>query len=109
MLRHARGYAVATKRHDPRTIQDCLGHWDPKHTAFDNPNRGPAVWEPVASNGMSETRKPAEWSLLETGTLVRFRVVDTHLELGPDLKQFGVRADLLFEGDDGADPAEIAE
>ena len=64
MLRHARGYAVATKRHDPRTIQDCLGHWDPKHTAFDNPNRGPAVWEPVASNGMSETRKPAEWSLL---------------------------------------------
>jgi len=62
----------------------------------------------VASNGMSEPRKPVEWSLLETGTLVGFRVVDTHLELGPE--QFGVRADLVFEGDDdSADPAEIAE
>ena len=58
---------------------------------------------------MSETRKPVEWSLLETGTLVGFRVVDTHLERGPDPEQFGVRAELVFEGDDGADPAEIAE
>ena len=59
---------------------------------------------------MSDTQQPAERSLLETGTLVGFRVVDTHLELGPDPEQFGVRADLVFEGDDdSADPAEIAE
>ena len=30
---------------------------------------------------MSETRKPATQSLLEIGTLVLFRVVDTHTEL----------------------------
>ena len=107
-IRHACGDAVATQRHDPRTIQDYLGHRDPQPTAFDNPNRRQAVREPVALNGMSETRKPAEWSLLETGTLVGFRVVDTHLERGPDPEQFGVRAELVFEGDDGADPAEIA-
>ena len=59
---------------------------------------------------MSDTQQPAERSLLETGTLVGFRVVDTHLELGPDPEQFGIWADLVFEGDDdSADPAEIAE
>jgi hypothetical protein len=58
---------------------------------------------------MSDTQQPAERSLLETGTRVEFRVVDTHLELGPDPEQFGVRAELVFEGNDGADPAEIAE
>lgn len=34
MLRHACGYALANKGHDLRTIQDYLGHWDPKHTAI---------------------------------------------------------------------------
>jgi hypothetical protein len=59
---------------------------------------------------MSDTQKPAERSLLETGTLVEFRVVESHLELGPDPEQFGIRVELMFEGDDdGADPAEIAE
>ena len=33
MLRHACGYALANQGHDLRTIQDYLGHRDPKHTA----------------------------------------------------------------------------
>jgi type 1 fimbriae regulatory protein FimB len=34
MLRHTCGYALANKGHDLRTIQDYLGHRDPKHTAI---------------------------------------------------------------------------
>ena len=34
MLRHACGYALANKGHVLRTIQDYLGHRDPKHTAI---------------------------------------------------------------------------
>ncbi len=34
MLRHACGYVLANKGHDLRTIQDYLGHRDPKHTAI---------------------------------------------------------------------------
>jgi len=34
MLRHAWAYALANKGHDLRTIQDYLGHRDPKHTAI---------------------------------------------------------------------------
>ena len=59
---------------------------------------------------MSETRKPATQSLLEIGTLVLFRVIDTHTELSPDKENVFVRADLVFKGDDeDTDPSEIAE
>ncbi len=59
---------------------------------------------------MSENRKSAEQGLLETGTLVLFRVVDTHTELSPDKENVFVRADLVFEGDDqDIEPAEIVE
>ena len=59
---------------------------------------------------MSETRKPAAQSLLETGTLVLFRVVDTHTELSPDKENVYVRADLVFEGDDDeTEPRQIVE
>ena len=59
---------------------------------------------------MSETRKPAAQSLLETGTLVLFRVADTHTELSPDKENVYVRADLVFEGDDEeTEPWEIVE
>jgi len=34
MPRHACGYALANKKHDLRTIQDCRGHRAPKHTAI---------------------------------------------------------------------------
>jgi hypothetical protein len=68
------------------------------------------VRESVVLSFMSETRKPAERSLLETGTLVRFRVLDTQTELGPDQENVCVRANLVFEGDDdGVDPADIVE
>jgi type 1 fimbriae regulatory protein FimB len=33
MLRHSRGYYLADKDTDLRTMQDYLGHRDPKHTA----------------------------------------------------------------------------
>jgi hypothetical protein len=59
---------------------------------------------------MSETRKPATESLLEIGTLVLFRVVDTHTELSPDKENVFVRAELAFEDDDeDTDPSEIVE
>jgi hypothetical protein len=59
---------------------------------------------------MSETGKPAAQGLLETGTLVLFRVVDTHTELSPDKENVFVRADLVFEDDDeDTDSGEIVE
>lgn len=59
---------------------------------------------------MNETPQQAERNLLETGTLVQFRVVDTHTELSPDKENVFVRADLVFEGDDeDTDPADIVE
>jgi hypothetical protein len=59
---------------------------------------------------MSEIVKPAAQSLFETGTLVLFRVVDTHTELSPDMENVFVRAELVFEDDDeDTDPEEIVE
>jgi hypothetical protein len=59
---------------------------------------------------MSEIVKPAAQSLFETGTLVLFRVVDTHTELSPDKENVFVRAELVFEDDDeDTDPEEIVE
>ena len=59
---------------------------------------------------MSETGKPAAQGLLETGTLVLFRVVDTHTELSPDKENICVRAELVFEDDDkDSESGEIIE
>jgi len=59
---------------------------------------------------MSGTRKSPEQSLLETGTLVLFRVVDAHTELSPDRENIFVRVDLVFESDDqDIEPVEIVE
>jgi len=49
---------------------------------------------------MNDTSTSAAQGLLETGTLVRFRVVDTHTELGPDKENVFVRAELVFSDDD---------
>jgi site-specific recombinase XerD len=35
MLRHSCGYYLAYQGTDLRTMEDCLGHRDPKHTAHD--------------------------------------------------------------------------
>jgi hypothetical protein len=59
---------------------------------------------------MDGTTNQAEQSLLETGVLVLFCVIDTQTELSPDKENVFVRVDLVFEGDDeDTDPAEIAE
>jgi hypothetical protein len=59
---------------------------------------------------MNDTSTSAGHRLLEIGTLVLFRVVDTHTELSPDKENVFVRADLVFEDDDeDTDPEEIAE
>lgn len=59
---------------------------------------------------MPDATKQAWQQLLETGTLVRFRVLDTHTELSPDNENIAVRVDILFTGDDDdTDPAEVAE
>ena len=55
-------------------------------------------------------RKTAEQSLLDTGTLVMFRVVDTHTEVSPDKENVFVRAELVLTDDDpDTEPAEIVE
>ena len=59
---------------------------------------------------MKETGKTAERSLLETGILVLFRVVDTHTEVSPDKENIFVRAELVLEGDEqDTAPGEIVE
>ena len=59
---------------------------------------------------MNDTSTSTAHGLLETGTLVLFRLVNTHTELSPDKENVFVRADLVFEGDDeDTDPGEIAE
>jgi hypothetical protein len=59
---------------------------------------------------MNETRTSAAHRLLETGTAVLFRVVDTHTELSPDKENVFVRAELIFEDDDeDTHPEEIVE
>jgi hypothetical protein len=59
---------------------------------------------------MIETRQSAAQSLLKTGALVLFRVVDTHTELSPNKEHVFVRAGLVFENDDeDTDPEEIVE
>ena len=54
----------------------------------------------MAPRLVSGYRKSPEQSLIETGTLVLFRVVDVHTEPSPDKENVFVRADLVFEGDD---------
>ena len=59
---------------------------------------------------MEGTTNQAEQSLLETGVLVLFRIINTQTELSPDKENVFVRIDLVFEGDDeDTEPAEIVE
>jgi len=59
---------------------------------------------------MIDTAKTAALSLLGTGTIVPFRVVDTVTGLSIDKESVFVRADLVFGGNgENADPEEIVE
>jgi len=59
---------------------------------------------------MDDATKPAWQQLLETGTLVLFRVLDTDTESAPDKENVAVRADLIFTSDEeDTDPADVAE
>jgi len=59
---------------------------------------------------MNDTTTSAEHHLLETGTLVLFRVVDTQTELSPDKENVSVRVELVFADDDeDIGPEEVAE
>jgi len=52
----------------------------------------------------------AEQRLLDTGTLVRFRILDTHTEVAPDRENLFVRVDLVLEDDEhDVEPEEIVE
>jgi hypothetical protein len=41
---------------------------------------------------MDDATKPAWLQLVETGTLVQFRVLDTHTEPAPDMRSVGLIA-----------------
>jgi hypothetical protein len=58
----------------------------------------------------SNDSQSIEQRLFETGTLVQFRILDTHTEAAPDGENLFVRVDLVLE-DDGHDvePEEIVE
>ena len=59
---------------------------------------------------MNDSTKPACQQLLETGTLVAFRILDTHTESAPDGENVVVRADLIFTAEDeDTEPSEVAE
>ncbi|MGB5737249.1 MAG: hypothetical protein WBM40_22705, partial [Thiohalocapsa sp.] len=59
---------------------------------------------------MNDTSTSAAHGLLETGTLVLFRVLDTQTELSPDKENVFVRVDLVFDDDDeDIRPEEVAE
>jgi len=59
---------------------------------------------------MNDAENTAAQRLLETGTLVLFRVVGTLTELSPDKENVAVRADLVLDGGaEDADPCEIVE
>lgn len=52
----------------------------------------------------------AEQRLFETGTLVQFRILDTHTEVAPDRENLFVRVDLVLEDDaHDVEPEEIVE
>ena len=56
-----------------------------------------------------EDTQSAEQSLFETGTLVLFRVLDTHTEVTPDQENIFVRVDLMLEDEEDVEPEEIVE
>ena len=59
---------------------------------------------------MDDATKPAWLQLVKTGTLVQFRVLDTHTEPAPDKENVAVRADLIFTSEEEEiDPADVAE
>ena len=59
---------------------------------------------------MNDTSTSAAHGLLETGTLVLFRVLDTQTELSPDKENVFVRVDQVFDDDDeDTGPEEVAE
>ncbi len=60
---------------------------------------------------MTDSDRFAGHRLLETGTLVEFRIVKQSIEAGPDDAEFAVRVDLVFnsEDDEGIEAEDIAE
>jgi len=59
---------------------------------------------------MVHSTKPPWQLLLETGSLVQFRTLDTYTEAAPDRETAVVRAELVFVADDDeTDPADVAE
>ena len=58
----------------------------------------------------TDDSRSVEQRLLETGTLVRFRMLDTHTEVAPDGENLFVRVDLVLEDDEhDVEPEEIVE
>ncbi|MFI3135973.1 MAG: hypothetical protein QX197_04270 [Methylococcaceae bacterium] len=58
---------------------------------------------------MTADSKTTEYSLLETGSLISFRIIDEATLTGPDEAEFAVRVELIMTGEDDADASEIAE
>jgi hypothetical protein len=58
---------------------------------------------------MRDNEHSAALHLLETGTLVGFRVLHEEVTPGPDEGDFSVRIDVQFHVEEDHDPAELAE
>lgn len=58
---------------------------------------------------MRRDEQRAGIQLLETGVLVDFQVLDTHIEPSPDGENLAVRVELVCAGEEEDDPSDIAE
>jgi len=58
---------------------------------------------------MTTASRLAEFNLLQTGTLVSFRIVEEEIITGLDKAEFAVRLELIMAGDDELDAADVVE
>jgi len=56
----------------------------------------------------TDNDRVAAFHLLEKGTLVPFRVVKEELTAGPDDGEFAVRIELVMDGEEECEPADVA-
>jgi hypothetical protein len=58
---------------------------------------------------MKSDEQSAGTKLLETGALVDFQVLDTHIESSPDGENLAVRVELVCAGEEEDDPGDVVE
>ena len=55
------------------------------------------------------TNRPPEYSLLETGTLIDFDIINKDIQIAPDKENVFVKVDLQIKAEEDEDPKDIVE